>query len=534
MIASSLPVSVRYRLNGKTSVTGESLTLFGAAFDARLVPDGSSESLSDALVLIGEAPGKFPDAPLPARTLMAPAAPAPGGLGIDTVEVCGEIDGRPWMTGQMLRLPETVRIEPLTFSPGAEIIARSDAGPVWVRERNERGVIDRVALPFPVPAPAKDAAVYECVTPETFPALLPLVEFLREITGACRWSSSLKACFMFDDPNLHASSYGFIDFGKLAAEAREYRYHVSFATVPLDAWFTSSRAAAIFRDHRDVLSLLIHGNDHVRAELGRQYRDGEGLALLGQALRRIQRLESRSGLQICRVMAAPHGLFAEDMMRDMARLNYAAACVSNGSIRARTRPKPVGSRIVEIIEGTPVIPRFQIAGDNFQRVLMAAFLDQPIIPTGHHQDVAGGLDLLKCLAGQINGLGPVQWLRMGEMAESLFQWHRDADVLVIRPYSRRARITIPPEVTRLRIEPHPGNHFEPGLFSVSRRGGADRPCGPGEILEVTTGEMVGITPMFSDPVAPDAVKKPRLKLAPLLRRFACEARDRVAPWRQRR
>ena len=74
-----------------------------------------------------------------------------------------------------------------------------------------------------------------------------------------------------------------------------------------------------FGENRHVLSLLVHGNDHVREELNRPRSDPEALALLAQALQRVAALETRAGVGVSRVMVAPHGLCTEQMMRAMLR-----------------------------------------------------------------------------------------------------------------------------------------------------------------------------------------------------------------------
>ena len=52
---------------------------------------------------------------------------------------------------------------------------------------------------------------------------------------------------------------------------------------------------------------MIHGNDHTKRELGQPYSDTQRMSLVQESLARIERLEKRSGVNISRVMAAPHG-----------------------------------------------------------------------------------------------------------------------------------------------------------------------------------------------------------------------------------
>ena len=87
------------------------------------------------------------------------------------------------------------------------------------------------------------------------------------------------------------------DFRALAADAEAVGYHAAFATIPLDGWYASRRAVELFNANKETLSLLIHGNDHVRRELGRPLGPAARIALLGQGIRRIERFERRYGIR---------------------------------------------------------------------------------------------------------------------------------------------------------------------------------------------------------------------------------------------
>lgn len=526
---------VSYRLGRPAKVIAAALTALGTAFDVEFVPDSpEARAQGEPLVIIGDSGKDLLMNRPPGRVLIVPEETA-GAEKIDAIEICGDIPGAAWLRQRRLTLPRGTRVSPLQLNPGCEVMARAKSGPVWVREREGEFIIDWVSLPVAFKQAQPGKQVLEIVDGATFPLLLPWMQFLREVTGADRWRSSLKACFMFDDPNLHGSSYGYIRFAQVAAWAREHRYHVAFATVPRDAWFTSSRAAGIFRENAEFLSLLIHGNDHVWQELNQDHDDEARMAMLAQALRRIRRLEASTGLEVCRVMAPPHGLCRDRVMRGMARFGFEAASISNGSIRVGSLdvggPKIVGSRPAEIIEGLPIIPRFQFAADSYQKILLAAYLGQPIIPTGHHQDVADGLGILQDLADQINGLGSVGWMRMSEIARSHYQWRQVGDTMVVRPYSRLLKILIPDGVARLQVEPGEGSGFAAGSWTLSShpRGGFNG-FDPAAGVAVAARTTVWLKPAAEDPVDPAMVAAPGFKLWPLARRLACEARDRMKPW----
>jgi hypothetical protein len=515
----------------------KAIVALGSAFNACMMP-GHSRSIesSDPVVFIGQQNEGVLKGIRHGRTFFAPAEEPAEGEEINKFEICGSIPGKSWLKGQTLSFPKAVRVIPLKDSADSEVLARSKVGPVWLRETIGGSTVDRFALPLAVPV--EDSPVFEWLNAENLPQLLPLIQFIREVSGEDRWRSDLKACFMFDDPNLHGLSYGFINYQALAAQAQKYHYHASFATIPLDAWFLSERAAALFRNNRDNLSLLVHGNDHVHHELAQPYAEKERLQLLAQALRRIRRLEARSGLNVCRVMAAPHGACSEDMMGDMARLGFEAACISHGSLRFYNRErewtKLIGSRPAELIRGLPLFPRFRIAPDNLPKVVLAAYLDQPVVPVGHHQDVAQGLDLLNELAKKINNLGEVNWLPMGEIAKTHFQWRMDSETYVVRPFSNLVRVCVPEGVVRLRIEGAFGQGIRSSRFCVIRNDRLICELQEDMTLDVNPRETLTLKLSGGQPLDPESIARPRKKIWPALRRTASEARDRLAPLMGRR
>jgi hypothetical protein len=73
---------------------------------------------------------------------------------------------------------------------------------------------------------------------------------------------------------------------------------------PLDAWFVYPPVARLFREQAERLALAIHGNDYTSRELWRPRPEEEPTAILAQALRRIERLEARSAVELS-VMVAP-------------------------------------------------------------------------------------------------------------------------------------------------------------------------------------------------------------------------------------
>jgi hypothetical protein len=424
---------------------------------------------------------------------------------------------------------------PITPPTGAETLASSSKGPIWVIMHD--GQIRHDCSLLPLPRLTDSSGLFDYLNASSFVQVLPLIAFLRFLAGDEEESPPpIRACFMFDDPNLHWKSYGCIDYRELAEHAVKHNYHVAFATIPLDHWFVHLPTAKLFRDCSKTLSLLVHGNNHTLKELAQTCSPERRVALLNQALQRIRRLEARSGCQVSRVMAAPHGACREGMMEDMASLGFEAACISHGSLRAHNPGKSwtgsVGFGMTEMVAGLPIIPRFGLSKESRNSILLAVLLHQPVIAMGHHQDVCEGLDLLADLADFINSLGQVQWMDMQSIARSNYYSRQDGDVLHIKMFSRRIQLTVPPGMSKLVINRigqgglkreevwwHPsGAHTHPIKVSES----SEIACaGHREIEIYVSFQNLNQLKTFPRPLPP---------LWPLTRRLMSEARDRSVAW----
>ena len=148
-------------------------------------------------------------------------------------------------------VPETTLVMgEIASNPGDRVLATAGQRPVWIQRAVDDAVVDVVAIP--IPELDADEVLRDCLSPGRCMALLPLVHFLRSISRDVDWQPPpLRATLMIDDPNLHAMSYGFIDFASLVEHATTHNYHLSSAMIPLDGWYVNSRAARCFREHAD-------------------------------------------------------------------------------------------------------------------------------------------------------------------------------------------------------------------------------------------------------------------------------------------
>lgn len=421
----------------------------------------------------------------------------------------------------------------IEVADGATVPATCLGEPTWTRTgRLETALI----------APAEldaDEALRERLCLTRSAALLPLVHFLRELTAPIRWQPpAARASIVFDDPNLHWPSYGFVKLGKLSEHARTHGYHASLATVPLDTWFAHPAAVRALERSSGTISLSVHGNDHNGGELGRQLTESDGLALAAQALRRIGAFERRTGIAVDRVMVPPHEECSQATVRGLLRTGFEAITM--------TRPYPwlarpprtwlarpegtdalVGWRPADFAGALPVLLRHPLLSRDAPELVLRAFLDQPLILYGHHGDLAnGGLEVLAAAVDDVNRLGERRWCSLGEIVAGNFETRLEGSRFSVRPFTRRARVDVPDAVDQLVVElpdTHPGPAGEQLIID-------GRPARFGDPLVVTPGTAVELSLRAGNQVDVGTVPSPGRRPLAIARRALGEGRDRLLPF----
>lgn len=409
------------------------------------------------------------------------------------------------------------------------VLASIGEHPVWTV--SETGGAKHFMSSFAVPSTLSNFSISQVFCGARFLELLPLIHFLRlTIQNSERVLPRLRASYIIDDPNLHWPRYGYVDYREMAARAERGNYHIAFATIPFDAWLTHATTARIFHDNRRRFSLLIHGNNHSRNELARNYSPSARSELLRQALHRIERLERKTKLRVSRVMVPPHGACSEEMLGDLPRHGFEGACISAGSLCAHNARSPwikyVGYSPSETIAGCPVLPRSGFTGSVENGLLIAAYLGQPLILRGHHADFKQGLDILDEFSSFINGLGDVAWSNMTDIFRMSYAWNRDGDSIRVKPYANKVNVIMPSGTTALLVEDtsRAGNH----VWRIT--------CSAGRELNVYPNQQIPLSHSMGQnlllhriPIPEDGAatgKMRRTSVMLIARRLATEARDR--------
>jgi hypothetical protein len=171
-----------------------------------------------------------------------------------------------------------------------------------------------------------------------------------------------------------------------------------------------------------------------------------------------------------------------------------------------------------------VIPRLPLGVATWELALRA-FLDQPLVVYGHHNDLAGGLGPLADTAAAINDLGPVEWCSLGEIAAGNASTRLEDGVLRIRPYSHRVSLRVPAAASAVTVE---APRQDADRFSGWSLG--EDPAGAfGEPTAIGSAEAVTIHLRSAERVDPGTVAAPGAAIWPRVRRTATETRDRLQP-----
>jgi hypothetical protein len=494
-----------------------------AAFPVTFQPWTPAAAGTAATIAIGDGGPGVTDA---GRAPFLAVADAPSGGGtLEDVRLLdvAAVDRR--VRGVVFRR-QRIGPEPELDTSGEQVLGATRCGAIWTR-RQGTNACHRVRAELHELGPGQ--MLREGLGSGGALALVALVHFLRGLCAESGWRPPpLRAAIMFDDPNLRWRSYGFIDYPRLLRHTDEHGYHAAMAMIPLDGGRAHRAAVRAFRSRPDRLSLVVHGNNHVKRELLAPADDATALALSAQALRRVARFEARHSLIVDRVMTPPHGRCSTHVARALGSLGFDALCAIHPLPWTDTPPgdSPIaGWDPADFACGCPVIPRLPL-GSSSADLALRAFLDHPLILYGHHEDVASGLEPLAQAAARVNRVGAVEWTSIGQIARTNYALRQHGTTAWVRPYSGRMLIQVPEHVTALRVQaPRAGRG---SLLGWS--GPTGPPVSFGDALECAPGRPLEVRLRRAGEVAATAVASPSWRPWPVVRRSATELRDRARPW----
>ena len=181
--------------------------------------------------------------------------------------------------GRTVRTRLSANCRPLALRSGDRPLAITLDGPIW--SACSDGPVEHFRSALCLPRLSDEQSFVDVFNGACFLRTLVMLQFLEHVCANETYRHApLRAAFIVDDPNLHWPRYGFVDYRAMAARAARENYHVSFAMIPMDTWFTHRPTAALLRECGQRLSLVFHGNNHAREEMARDYPDAVRTALL--------------------------------------------------------------------------------------------------------------------------------------------------------------------------------------------------------------------------------------------------------------
>jgi len=307
---------------------------------------------------------------------------------------------------------------------------------------------------------------------EHFLSAVPLVLYIKwAFPKTCWRAPEANACLVIDDPLLKPG-HGFVNFQELLSLMKRHKFSTNIAFIPWNWRRSTPKVVRLLRENPQHYSVSVHGCDHSRAEFGsldrqRLYWKAQ------QALERMNRHESITGIRHDRVMVFPQGVFSEAAMSALKHTDLIAA-VNSDVICADPHPRTITvSDVWDIAvmrySNFPIFTR-RYPWEGIENFAFDALLGKPVLILIHHDYCSDHCARLVSFIERLNALQcALTWRGLGEVVRR----------------SCRQRDVSPGEVevemygTELRIE---NRSEQPKRFLIRRR-----ECEPSAIREICDG-----------------------------------------------
>jgi hypothetical protein len=304
-----------------------------------------------------------------------------------------------------------------------------------------------------------------------FLSAVPLVLYIKWAFAKSCWNApETNACLVIDDPVLKPR-HGFVNFQELLSLMKRHKFSTNIAFIPWNSRRSAPEVARLFRENPENYSVSVHGCDHIRAEFGSS--DQQGLYWkTQQALERMNRHESITGIRHDPVMVFPQGIFSEAAMSALKRTDLIAA-INNDIISADPHARTITvSDVWNIAVMGYAFPLFtrRYPWEGIENFAFDVLLGKPAIIVIHQDYCSDHYSRLINFIGRLNALKyPPTWRSLGEVVRrSCRQMALSSGEVEIEMYA-----------AELRIE---NRSEQPKHFLVRRR-----ECEPSAIREICDG-----------------------------------------------
>ncbi len=255
-----------------------------------------------------------------------------------------------------------------------------------------------------------------------FSRLLPAAMFFRAAFGNRCWHNSQRTANLIVDDPLLKSSYGHLKYQDLVAQMCQSNFSTTIAFIPFNHRRTERKTAQLFQQHRDKLSICVHGCNHTRAEFACE-DVGTFNAKIQLASDRMRSHQAQTGVKYTDVMVFPQGRFSPEALRALKANNYIAAV--NSSAVPTPVPQDLDFRVKDFLEvaftryeAFPLFLRRYPGGvENFAFDL---FFGKPLLLVEHHSCFKDHGRRLIELVGNLNSRFALRWVGLQEALSSSY------------------------------------------------------------------------------------------------------------------
>jgi hypothetical protein len=276
-----------------------------------------------------------------------------------------------------------------------------------------------------------------------FFSAVPLVSYIRWAFPCSSWHApEASACLIIDDPLLKPT-HGFVDFQELLSLMKRHNFSTNVAFIPWNWKRSAPEVVRLFRENPEHFSLSVHGCDHTRAEFGTSSQQRLHWKAR-QALERMNRHESITGISHDRVMVFPQGIFSEAAMSALKRTDLIAS-VNNDIISADRHPRAIRiSDVWDIAVMGYTFPLFtrRYPWEGIENFAFDALLGKPAIAVIHHDYCSDHCARLVKFIEQLNALPSAPtWRNLGELVRrSYHQREVSPRAMEVEMYGTELRI----------------------------------------------------------------------------------------------
>lgn len=385
------------------------------------------------------------------------------------------------------------------------------------------GVIDVTA---PLPARVFDVRTH-------FLQATPVALYVKwALADDCWQPPETCACLVIDDPLLKPR-YGYLKYRRLLDLMERVNFSTSIAFIPWNCDRSSRKIVRLFQENPGRLSLSVHGCDHTGGEFGSR-NPGRLAWKSKQALQRMARHQSRTGLAHDPVMVFPQGVFSEAAMAALKQARFTG--VVNSEVIS-TDPQPRAITIADYwnvavmnYSDFPIFTRrYPWAGvENFAFDIL---LGKPCIVVVHHNDCHDDCRHVTEFMERLNRLNtPLRWTNLAEVVRRSFrQREMIPDIVEVELFGHEIRLenTFAREKTYrcVKQESAPSAIKEIQVAGQSIPWTADQNQIAFE-FKLGPAQNQAVTIIMKEPAATDfAGENLRYRLKAMVRRYLCEFRD---------